>query len=57
MELLRVSDVQRETKLSRSTIYALCQQGKLPVVRFGKAIRFPREALEEYLRRKTEMPE
>lgn len=56
MELLRVTEAQRITKLGRSTLYLLCQRGQLPVIRFGKAIRIPREALEEYLRDKTELP-
>ena len=34
-------------KLSRGRGYALAREGNLPHVRLGRAIRFPRQAIEE----------
>lgn len=45
MELLTVDEVAQKLKLSKSMVYLLCQQGKLPTVRFGKSVRIPAEAL------------
>lgn len=50
MELLTVEEVAQTLKLSKSMVYLLCQQGKLPTVRFGKSVRVPGPALEAWLR-------
>ena len=35
--------------LSRATVYALCAQGVIPTIRFGKRIVVPKAALEKLL--------
>jgi len=53
--LLTMKEVQSLLKLSRPTIYALMADGDLGVLRFGRAIRFERRAVERLIRyrRKT----
>lgn len=55
MELLTVDEVAQKLKLSKSMVYLLCQQGKLPTVRFGKSVRIPAEALATWLREQTQL--
>ena len=43
--LLRMEEAARLAGLSRSTAYQLAASGALPVVRIGRSIRVPREAL------------
>ena len=52
--LLRISDVAKRLGLGRSKAYAMAKQGALPVVRIGKAVRVPCEALFEWVRAKTQ---
>lgn len=35
--------------LSRATAYAMCKSGAIPTLRFGRAVRVPRVALERML--------
>jgi excisionase family DNA binding protein len=44
--LLNMSQTARKLNLSRSYIYRLIQEGWLPVVRFGKLLRFRPEDVE-----------
>jgi excisionase family DNA binding protein len=37
------------TRIGRSTIYDAIRRGEVPSVRFGRAVRIPREALRRYL--------
>ncbi|MBM4073196.1 MAG: helix-turn-helix domain-containing protein [Planctomycetes bacterium] len=43
----RLCDAEEFLKLSRSRIYQLISEGKLPCVRIGRSIRIPRRALVE----------
>lgn len=52
--LLRAVEVARLTGLSRSQIYAMMATGRLPVIRIGRAVRVPKRALAEWIKRKTE---
>jgi len=50
MELLTVPEVARRLKLSKSKVYLLCQQGKIPTITLGKSVRIPLNELDEWLR-------
>lgn len=43
--LLTVKDVEAELQLGRTRTYELVRSGELPVVRIGRAVRIPRDAL------------
>ena len=42
--------------VSRAKAYRLMQRGEVPVIRLGKSVRVPREALLEFLRSRTQQP-
>jgi len=44
-----VEDAGKLLGLSRATAYAMCKQGLIPTLRFGRAVRVPRVALERML--------
>ena len=44
--LLRVSEAAALLGVSRSTLYQLIARGELRVIRIGRSVRVPREALE-----------
>lgn len=44
---LSAAEVGRHLGLRRSRVYELAASGLLPVVRFGRRIRFPRQGLEK----------
>lgn len=52
--LLRIEDVAKLLGIARSTTYVLIAGGELPVVRIGRATRVPREAVEQWVRARTE---
>ncbi len=52
--LLRVDEVSRALGIGRSQAYALCASGRLPVVRIGRSVRVPAEALREWVREQTQ---
>ncbi|MBI2862916.1 MAG: helix-turn-helix domain-containing protein [Chloroflexi bacterium] len=54
--LLTISQVAQELGLGKSTVYLLAQQGKLPVVRFGSAVRINADRLREWIEQKTQSP-
>ena len=47
--VLTVPQLSAEFSISKAKIYELVNEGKIPCVRFGVAIRFRREALEAWL--------
>lgn len=49
--LLRVEEAAEALGLSRSGIYNLISAGEIPVVRMGRSVRVPAEALREYVKR------
>ncbi len=51
--LLRADEAAVALGLGRSTIYELLASGKLPAIRFGRAIRVPKAALEAWIREQT----
>ena len=50
--LLRPHEAGSILGISRSMIYVLMDQGELPRVRIGRAVRVPRESVEEWARQK-----
>lgn len=52
-ELLRVSEVAAALQIGRTKTYELIAEGRLPVVRIGKAVRVPRRALERWIESST----
>ncbi len=52
--LLRPMEVATLLGLGRSKVWSLIWAGELPVVRIGRAVRVPREALEAWVRSRTE---
>lgn len=52
--LLRIPEVAAELRLARSSVYQLIQTGELPIVRFGRAVRVPRSALEAWIERRLD---
>lgn len=47
--LLTITQVMEMLQLGRSTIYRLIDCEGLPVQRFGRALRFQREAIQKWL--------
>ena len=54
--LLRAVEVSRLLGLSRSQVYQMMADGRLPVIRIGRAIRVPKQALAEWIRANTTAP-
>ena len=52
--LLTIADVSKLLHLSRPMIYTLIDQG-LPVMKFGKAVRFSPASLQRWLARREEI--
>jgi len=48
--LLRVEEVAKLLGVGRTTVYALVSEQQLPVVRIGRSLRIPREALDQWVR-------
>jgi excisionase family DNA binding protein len=51
--LLRATEVAAVLGLGRSKVYDMMKRGQLPVVRIGKAIRVPADALERWIKNHT----
>lgn len=47
--LLRVPEAARMLEIGASTLYQMVLAGEIPHVRFGRAVRIPRAALERWL--------
>jgi excisionase family DNA binding protein len=54
--LLRTTEVGKLLGLGRSTIFELLAAGELPTVRIGRAVRVPRQALDDWIRQRTVAP-
>ena len=51
--LLTVRDVEAELQLGRTRTYELVRSGSLPVIRVGRAVRVPRDALRRWVEEHT----
>lgn len=47
--LLTVKDVEAALQLGRTRTYELVRSGELPVIRIGRAVRIPRDALRRWV--------
>ena len=47
--LLTVRDVEAELQLGRTRTYELLRSGGIPVIRLGRALRVPRDALRRWI--------
>lgn len=47
--LLTVKDLEAELQLGRTRTYELVRSGGLPVIRIGRAVRIPRDALRRWV--------
>jgi len=52
--LLKPEQAFPELGISRAKGYQMLASGELPAVRLGRAVRIPREALEQWVRARTE---
>jgi excisionase family DNA binding protein len=50
-QFLTVEEWRTLMRIGRSTAYDLIRQGALPVVRWGRTVRIPREAVMKYVNR------
>jgi len=48
--VMTIAELSKYLKISRSTLYKLAQEGKLPAQKVGRHWRFHREAVDEWLR-------
>jgi excisionase family DNA binding protein len=51
--LLKATEAGKLLGLGRSKIFAMMAAGEFPVIRIGRSIRIPREALEQWVRDQT----
>ena len=51
--LLKASEAGKLLGLGRSKVFAMVAAGELPVVRIGRSVRIPRQALERWIRDQT----
>ena len=52
--LLTVEEVSDYLKLHPQTLYFMARQGELPVIKFGRAVRFDRVELDLWIKRKID---
>jgi excisionase family DNA binding protein len=52
--IMTIDTLAEYLKISRSTLYKLLQDGKLPGKKLGKRWRFHREAIDEWLKQHPE---
>ena len=54
--LLTVKDLEAELQLGRTRTYELVRSGTLPVIRIGRAVRIPRDALRQWVEGQMQVP-
>ncbi len=52
-EILTLPELAKYLKTSRDSIYRKAQKGMIPAVKFGKEWRFPKDVIDEWLRREA----
>ncbi len=53
-EIMTMDDLAEYLKISKSTLYKLATEGKLPGQKIGKRWRFHKEAVDEWVKRGLE---
>lgn len=51
LEILNVDDVAKLLKMEKFQVYRYTREGVLPAVRIGRALRFSRVAIDEWIKR------
>ena len=51
--LLKATEAGQLLGLGRSKVFAMVPAGELPVIRIGRSVRIPRQALERWIRDQT----
>ena len=52
-EILTLPELAKYLKTSRDTIYRKAQKGMIPAIKFGKEWRFPKDVIDEWLRKEA----
>jgi excisionase family DNA binding protein len=52
-ELMTIHEVARYLHLSEAQVYKMVRAGRVPSIRIGKAWRFKKELLDEWIRRES----
>jgi excisionase family DNA binding protein len=52
-DILTLPELAKYLKTSRDTIYRKAQKGMIPAVKFGKEWRFPKDVIDEWLRKEA----
>jgi excisionase family DNA binding protein len=55
-EIMTIEELSSYLKVSRSTTYKLAQQGVLPGTKVGKHWRFHKDAVDEWLKKRSKHP-
>lgn len=55
-EVMSIGELAEYLKISRSTLYKLVQEGRLPGQKLGKRWRFHKDAIDEWLKQRPENP-
>ncbi|MDQ0289495.1 helix-turn-helix domain-containing protein [Oligosphaera ethanolica] len=53
-EVMSIGELAEYLKISRSTLYKLVQEGRLPGQKLGKRWRFHKDAIDEWLKQHPE---
>jgi len=53
-EIMTIDELAEYVKISKSTLYKLAQEGKLPGQKFGKRWRFHKDAIDGWLKSQPE---
>ena len=52
-EVLTIAELSEYLKIPKSTVYKLCQEGKIPGQKVGRHWRFRRETIDQWLDEKS----
>jgi excisionase family DNA binding protein len=55
-ELLRAEEAAVVLGIGRSKVFEMLRAGELPVIRLGRSVRIPRQALAVWIEERTEQP-
>jgi excisionase family DNA binding protein len=53
-QVMTINDLAKHLKLSTSTLYKLCAEGKVPGQKVGRHWRFHRDVIDQWLRGKKQ---
>jgi excisionase family DNA binding protein len=52
-DILTLPELAKYLRTSRDTIYRKAQKGMIPAIKFGKEWRFPKDVIDEWLRKEA----